>query len=324
MQDIRNAFIIKISDGCDDCHTRFQDIYGKARYEVLGNKIGIVTTSVKQLNALQTSNPEQLADFIPMHPEMKLHPELRDIKKSCLESRGNNPGGSVLALVHHMNLDQYDSMIREINAFINPYNGIITLKTKYPVHIGYIYMTLYTSDCNLLPSIASYLTHQHVIVHVERVSRLNTFNRWSNGLCDTGDTHYAPLNHDNFTGLGEIVGVADTGLDMYNCYFYDTTPTPYTNLTTLLTDHTHRKVIQYVTYQDRNEVVEGHGTHVSATLAGRAYASYGDYARYNGIVSDAKIAFFDISDGSGGGNNVSPPEDLHHDLLAVQYATGAR
>ena len=60
-------------------------------------------------------------------------------------------------------------------------------------------------------------------------------------------------------GEGEVVGVADSGIDMRSCMFRDDshpTPQPFPTGTTY-SNRQHRKVIQYVAHADGDEGVSG-------------------------------------------------------------------
>ena len=61
-------------------------------------------------------------------------------------------------------------------------------------------------------------------------------------------------------------------------------------------------------------------------VAGRVNNSYGDYADYAGMVSEAKLAFFDIGDAEEGnaGGNLQVPGDINTDMFSIMYTSGAR
>ncbi len=140
---------------------------------------------------------------------------------------------------------------------------------------------------------------------------------WSNGVA----------------GRGEIVGVADSGLDTDHCFFKDEN-VAVRNLTvneTYMFPY-HRKVLQYVTHVDGTEGggTGGHGTHVAGTVAGfttQAPGSYvsniGDNANaMKGVAYDSRIAFFDI--GEPGSTKVFPPRNLAKTMFPPAYNAGAR
>jgi subtilisin family serine protease len=80
-----------------------------------------------------------------------------------------------------------------------------------------------------------------------------------------------PYTKAGILGDGQIVTIADTGLDVFSCYFYDpagrvapskpNAPQFNQNL---------RKVIGYIynSCGDQTDTDGGHGTHVSGTVAG--------------------------------------------------------
>jgi len=68
------------------------------------------------------------------------------------------------------------------------------------------------------------------------------------------------------TGKGQVVAVSDSGLDVYNCYFWDRSgPVPMNGSV----DSSKRKVVQYDTIADTTDDYRGHGTHVCGTVAGK-------------------------------------------------------
>ena len=120
---------------------------------------------------------------------------------------------------------------------------------------------------------------------MSREAEPHTNNRWSKGICQTAQPYNSNLYSapgGNLTGAGEIVGIADTGLDLSSCYFHDPAhPPPFDTF-----NPAHRKVVSYWTVSgDRLESSEGHGTHVSGSTLGYALNDYGDPKRFNGTPS---------------------------------------
>jgi subtilisin family serine protease len=133
--------------------------------------------------------------------------------------------------------------------------------------------------------------------------------------------------HDhNITGSDIVVGITDTGLYIDHDQFDQESRDMYDAL-----DATARKVIYYQTfaneYDEAEEIVCGHGTHVSGILAG---SSYSTESTDLGIASSAQIAFMDIGNQesscagtSGCSVSLETPAEVD-DLMSAQVAAGAK
>lgn len=144
--------------------------------------------------------------------------------------------------------------------------------------------------------IASVCAMDDDAVHVFKFIRSETLNYRARSIVQNGNagstTGFAPYTEAGLTGLGQIVGVADTGLDESSCYFYDVAGfASRTTLSTAKPDFTKRKVVQY-TYlpeADVSDVNDGHGTHVCGTVAGMNSGSSSEGLLYNGVAPGAKV-----------------------------------
>ncbi len=144
-----------------------------------------------------------------------------------------------------------------------------------------------------------------------------------------------PLHAHGLTGLGQVGGVSDSGLDAFDfdnvsgapvgtdgadagCYFIDdgnggqggaqVAPGP-----------AHRKVVGYtVPAGAQGDFTDeaGHGTHVVGSVVGDQ-APWGEVSPSDGQAYDARIFFQDIN--VGGGLTVSPPSDYFNDLFGQAY-----
>ena len=119
-------------------------------------------------------------------------------------------------------------------------------------------------------------------------------------------------------GGGQVIGFADTGLDVGSCFFFDSTEAVVPGVLNPL----HRKVILYEPLVDALDEVAGHGTHVGSTIAGNCSPwSPGGLDAWNGAAPDAKLAFVDI--GNSTTVSLQLPADLR-DIYTHTYAASAR
>jgi subtilisin family serine protease len=122
--------------------------------------------------------------------------------------------------------------------------------------------------------------------------------RW---IVQTNQSGATPLYDAGLTGLGQVVGVLDSKIDVLHCSFYDanvpiTGPGVYPG---------HRKIIAFNTVLGYGS----HGTHVAGIVAG----DNGDNTDTRGVAYDAKIVFNDLpglSD-SATGTLFGPLLELH-------------
>jgi subtilisin family serine protease len=172
-------------------------------------------------------------------------------------------------------------------------------------------------------SVLNVLKYQEEVHWIERKLPMKLMNfaasiiTQGNGTVDETDVS-RPIWDMGITGHGEIVGVADTGLDYDSCFFSD----PEESITVNEVNTKHRKVVGYFTNSetdDRDEV-SGHGTHVCGTIAGNAGGADSVISDHNGLAPDAKLFFQDIS--ATGSEGLQIPDNLYDDLLLVAYETG--
>jgi subtilisin family serine protease len=105
---------------------------------------------------------------------------------------------------------------------------------------------------------------------------------------------YDPYSAAGLLGDGQIVTIADTGVDYFSCYFYDSQgqiePSDVSNPKY---DLSYRKIIQY-NYNSCGNMIDvpgGHGTHVCGIIAG-GIADWDLFSdgKYGGVAPNAKIS----------------------------------
>eukprot|EP01031_Cornospumella_fuschlensis_P027482 gene27482-33187_t len=348
------AYVVSLPPEChSNCHGFYRYQVGSSRYQILSEDLALVLTTHDKLALWQREHSNRLSAFIPYHPDMKVAPEIKKMElnpASCLTphdigndklrrlngqvlkpERASNPGAALMLTLFYPTQEQLQEFTEHLHSVINKYNGVVTY-TPDPTPVtpshnrpSKHYMEIRMSDCQLLNEVAQALAPHPLIIHITVSAPMYTHNRWAEGVCDSGNAYYTPLSHNNFTGVGQIVGVSDTGLDMFNCYFHDSNvDPPYSPANAPTVNMNHRKVIQYITFKDNAESDEGHGTHVAGSTAGLAENNFGDFERFGGMSPDAKIAFFDIAGGNAPSNRVDPPQNLDTGMLRIQYNAGAR
>ncbi|EFA81025.1 ABC transporter B family protein [Heterostelium album PN500] len=181
------------------------------------------------------------------------------------------------------------------------------------------------AGCNILKTerlVYNWIAEQLESHTIEKLGQVVLANKFAPPIMlATSTGANLPLNDYTrvpIKGDGQIVGIADTGLDMSHCFFNDpNTPTPYNTI-----NKNHRKVIAYYynsSEGDQFDVVQGHGTHVAGSVAGMTIDASQPVAQFRGTAYNAKIAFVDISI-----NGTNPePGDLISMYQKV-YDTGAR
>lgn len=352
---------------------------------ILSDSIGLLTTTWKELQELYNKQQQQqqqqqqiagpvlpsasprksssssfLESFVPLHPEMKLSPELREYftekplpchadeegkwtikslhpKNNNNNNNNNNPVVNLRFKIHALSsaaeLESFQQTLA--SQILNLYNGVVTFKPLNPSSLldasssstfhyieGQPYQGILTiADCYIVGNILPILASLTEIYWIETDYPVYTHNRYSKGICDSGIDGVTPLPDHNITGLGEVIAISDTGIDMKHCFFYDpNVSTPYNTI-----NHKHRKVVQYLTTNgDGLDTSEGHGTHVAGSAAGLGYYNYGDYKKFSGMAHDAKIAFADLFAGDTTNSAGSLSTGNIYTLFNTMYSSGAR
>jgi hypothetical protein len=136
-----------------------------------------------------------------------------------------------------------------------------------------------------------------------------------------GSTPYADAG---LTGKQEVIAVGDTGLDELMCFFAegDGTVVKRSQIADPFTDPSRRKVIQYIAYLDEYDKPSGHGTHVCGSVAAQVHDPNSPQDKYDGMASEAKIAFFDLQPADS--PYIFPPSDMYNDFYAISATSGAK
>ena len=88
-------------------------------------------------------------------------------------------------------------------------------------------------------------------------------NDLASGIIQSGSVNSKPLYDVGLDGSGQVVALADSGIDLDNCYFYDSKQTTRKSAPGSVTGSVNtraRKVIQYVGFADDSDYSGGHGS----------------------------------------------------------------
>lgn len=321
----RHQMLVKFHDICADsmCHQTLGKFFNHKKTQFLSPDHMNVYISAREMKTFQTQHPDFVADFTPMLPAMKIHEELYSI--DCTEVTEVK----IVADIPYLTEEEFDAFYAAVLPIVNKYNGVVTFESEYPSRPARMTGMWTVKDCKLVPKLAEELAELREIYWLERRYPAMLHNRWSAGLNEVGITEVTPMVWSNLTGDGEVIGISDTGIDLYNCYFYDPDYKVnfQTSTTTTVLNPNHRKIMQYVSSTgDKGDNNGGHGTHVSSIAAGKSYENYGDYAKFNGMAYDAKIAFMDLNSGTAtdSSESVSAPSNLNTGLFTILEASGAK
>ncbi|KAK9815059.1 hypothetical protein WJX73_006174 [Symbiochloris irregularis] len=227
---------------------------------------------------------------------------------------------------------------------IQPYDA--SMKVAPDSTVAATHRVIASVPLPLVQAVVESAASQRLVHWVAPVPRILSSNYLATGLAQTSiagqinsTTSYAinsPATHwfwnAGIQGQNMIVGMGDTGVDVFQCFFVDSrfsqaafssqllvepgTNIPYFDSTT------HRKVRYYRAYID-NVDANGHGSHCAGSALG--YPETGgpaNWSDWSGSAPQAKIAFTDL--GSGTSGSISVPSNLVAQYFPYPYARGAR
>eukprot|EP01133_Synstelium_polycarpum_P015873 gene15873-18864_t len=168
-----------------------------------------------------------------------------------------------------------------------------------------------------------WISKQHESLSIERIMTSRTANRYAPTITlAKSDSALLPIDDYSkipLRGAGQIIGCADTGIDLSHCFFSDQGSLPLDGTV----DMTQRKVVSYTPLGggDTKDYQDGHGSHVVGSLVGLSSNISHPTNKYRGVAYDAKVAFVDIS--SKDASVVDAPENLAA-IYDKVYSIGAR
>ena len=336
---------MRFRDTCENaCHRQVKSKLRKVDkylgYNFYSENIVLVTTSFEHVENLLIEVNSPILEFAPLIPATKMDRYVQNriyptIKKFGVVEPTGGPNAencfSYFINIAPMTPQSMDAFVVAMDTLseIETHrfdwdrtylkvgeDSMITVSMRISKTSGQTLECSAINDRLVLESIANF----NEVIWIERRFPIIPWNRWAKGVCQSGDPTNVPLfgSKVNLTGHGEIIGVADTGIDKNNCYFND--PDHHMPYNTI--NMNHRKVVTYISYADRIDDEESHGTHVAGTVLGYSSLTYGDFPRYNGHAPNAKVAFMDI--GRTGQTRLNTPANIYSEMFTPMYAAGAR
>jgi len=135
------------------------------------------------------------------------------------------------------------------------------------------------SGARALKKIVAWLAQEPLVHFLQEQKEISLRNKEANFAMQSWNATTHAIWAQGIFGTGQIVGVADTGIDFDNCFFRDKAmPTPPRcsgtgHVTTAgCINKAHRKIVTYRKFSasDYDDYYGGHGTHVVGSVAGFA------------------------------------------------------
>jgi hypothetical protein len=133
-----------------------------------------------------------------------------------------------------------------------------------------------------LKKVVAWLIKQPLVHWVQEQKEIRMRNKYAGPAMQSWNASTHAIWERGITGIGQVVGIADTGIDYDNCFFRDPAmPTPPMCsgighvTTTGCISNAHRKIVTYRKFaeSDYSDYYAGHGTHVAGSVAGSALSA---------------------------------------------------
>lgn len=283
-------------------------------YEIINKDHALIRIELNNMQVLGNNFADLIVDYVPLLSELKIDDDL------ILDVVCYNQSNIINLHMVFMPLNQedYDDLLSLISfrpeLFPVHFNssGLFDDLTTQERKIQTILIPLLCQYSQIGLSLFSSLTS---IQWIEVRPPMKSSSYWANGILQSGEATINILNQANLTGSNQVIGIADTGIDVNSCYFYDSNVKMVYNKV----NQNHRKLIYYDTFANAADD-DGHGTLVAGTSAGKCLDSSSDKKNFNGIAPNSKIAFFDIGRED---KTLRLPSNLYSNLFLKLYNAGA-
>jgi len=181
-------------------------------------------------------------------------------------------------------------------------NNNVYLESFIPHKTKYLFLKYHKNELaseNCLQQLLKIVTESNHVCQVEVVSVMHPQNIQAQWLVQSGIEDHRTWFDEGLTGKGQLVALSDTGVDLDNCYFWDSTQEFKKDGTF---DPRQRKISEY-TFAPSSvpDLLHGHGTHVAGTICGHKSVDgnmESSNSLANGVAPDAKLAVYNAGDES--------------------------
>jgi hypothetical protein len=268
-EDLSYLFVLRYAEGCgQSCHESIKSAVHSvsgSHYSIINKDHSLVHLSSARLHSISDTHGDKIADFVPVLPEMKIDSNV-EIERYCLKA-DFVPLHIVVMPISQEEIDDLSiNAPSDWNMHVDSSPGHTVLLGMFaelaPSHRSTTVVV--ATPCDIAQAMVNYLASQNFVQWIAIRPEIKLWTEFANGVVQSGDSAIQILREANLTGEGQIIGIADSGLDTFSCFFFDSNvPTPYNTV-----DLSHRKVIYYHVHADATDS-DGHGTLVSGTAAGK-------------------------------------------------------
>jgi hypothetical protein len=312
-----HPFVFRLRSNCgQECHDELESViklHESTEYGIINSDHALVYTDLNTAKSMYDDAIGGVEEFVPFLPELKIDAEV-DVGVICENSK-DVAINIIFFEMTHREVESLKQELQQSDVYRVRQGDVDALEPSVDNIVSI------TVRCDAAPDVITAFSERSSVQWIERSYDHLLLTRYANGVVQSGDPDVLPLHAANLTGAGQIIGIADTGLDAQSCFFYDEEiATPYNYI-----DKDHRKIIYYKTVSN-NVDFSGHGTLVSSVAAGKCRNEKSVNFRYNGAAYDAKISFLDVGSGvlaEDGSEYINAGSNHYKLIYEVLYDSGS-
>lgn len=245
---LNHLFVIKYRKDCGHiCHEFIVKLLNEKQvneyhYEILNSEHGVIRVSSHVMKSLHSDYSTYITDYIPFLPELKIEENVYN-ENNCEHQINNNDNNNNenssdnennqeitlhIVFTHFLSDSNISTLIKygQLQDTTDLPNTLELSSNSYQISHCIIL------SCSLLSTISfdtilEYYSHLPSVHWIEVRPSLSIYTRFANSLTQldsdkshSGSNVYQYYKAMNLTGMGQIIGISDTGIDVQSCYFY--------------------------------------------------------------------------------------------------------